>query len=211
MSDLGGNGGAGRAPGNPGLMAVQSNVVQDVLVGRLYDDVVERDHLANLPDIAGEAIDRAPEVILGQERAGRLSPAVATLSRRLARLGYLSRLVERERFDRARAPMPDLAERLGEHAGEAEEDGEGSAEAAVAVAGELARREPAELPQPDDERAASWRVPGPGGHVRHYLAVQAARLLAPDLPEDAGKRAWLYGFFVRSLEERAEEDPGGAG
>ena len=117
-------------------------------------------------------------------------------ARVLARRGYLTRFVETELFEAARRPVPLLHVDPDEVAG---------------LTAELAAAEPAGRPSPDDERAATWRVPGPGGHVRHYLAVQAARLLAPDLPEDAGKRAWLYGFFVRSLEERAEEDPGGAG
>lgn len=43
----------------------------------------------------------------------------------------------------------------------------------------FARAEPLGKPSPDEEAAMSWRVPGPGGHVRHFLV-----------------RPWLYGFYV---------------
>jgi len=81
------------------------------------------------------------------------------------------------------------------------------ARAAAAVSGDLARSEPLAKPSPDDEAAMTWRVPGPGGHVRHYLARRTIedRLLPRDqpLPIDPAelKRAWLYGFFVRACEE----------
>lgn len=65
------------------------------------------------------------------------------------------------------------------------------------VARELADAEPLERPSPDDPCAASWRIPGPGGHVRHYLALGAAGHRAEDKPE------WLYGFFLRCCEEAA--------
>lgn len=99
----------------------------------------------------------------------------------LARRGYLSRLAETSIFAAARE-LPQAV--LG------------------ADPAELAAAEPAGRPDPDDPRALTWRVPGPGGHVRHYLAVAEARRAG--VPEEEGKRAWLFGFFARCRDELAE-------
>ncbi|MBA3301307.1 MAG: hypothetical protein H0T15_05510 [Thermoleophilaceae bacterium] len=120
--------------------------------------------------------------------------------------GYLARVVEVELFEPARRPAewipPLLTERL-----------ESTASWDDAVAGactDLARSEPLGKPSPDDEAAMSWRVPGPGGHVRHYLARRTIEeyLREADSPvEDPAelKRPWLYGFFVRACEEALPE------
>ncbi|MDP8944194.1 MAG: hypothetical protein M3N16_08770 [Actinomycetota bacterium] len=205
----GGNGGAGRAPGQPNLMAVHPNVVREVLIERLFSDVLERDNHATLPDEVAAELDRAFEVILGESRARKASLAAETLGKRLARLGYLTRDVERERFPTARGSAPELADGLRERL---EATGGDRLETAVSLAGELARREPMERVDPDDERAASWRVPGPGGHVRHYLAIHSAAAEldqvseAHQLPMGFSrkgelKRCWMYGFFLRCCEE----------
>jgi hypothetical protein len=106
----------------------------------------------------------------------------------LAIRGYLARIAETDMFAAARAPTRELGEALR------------LADGAVGrVADELASREPVEKPSPDDDRAFSWRVPGPGGHVRHLLALAAV--------QDAGlddrrlKREWMYGFAFRCCEE----------
>ena len=209
----GGNGGAGRAPGQPGLMTVQGPVVREVLIERLYSDIVDRDG-SQLPAGVLLALERAAATILGEDRAGRLSSPVAKLTRRIARLGYLARMVEEERFEPARAPMPELAEELRQRAGAEQTPGP---ELAEALAGELARREPGERPDPGDERAASWRIPGPGGHVRHFLAAHCASVeldkehrmdeLPPGVSRPAElKRLWMYGFFLRCCEEALPEE-----
>lgn len=123
----------------------------------------------------------------------------------VARAGYLARVVERELFEPARAPMPGLAENLRKRL----EEGSPWQEASTAVARELASGEPLERPAPDDPVAVSWRVPGPGGHVRHYVAQC---LIAERLPighcrptDEAGqaalKRDFMYGFMLRCCEE----------
>ena len=205
----GGNGGAGRAPGQPNLMAVQGNVVREVLIERLFSDIVERDRHATIPDEVTAVLDRALEALVGEDRARKASYAAETVAKRLARLGYLARDVERERFARARDSAPELAERLREHL---EDAGDDRLEAAAAVAGGLARREPMERAEPDDERAASWRIPGPGGHVRHYVAIHSAAAELDEVSEAHQlpmgfsrkgelKRCWMYGFFLRCGEE----------
>ena len=100
----------------------------------------------------------------------------------VARAGYLTRLAETERFEPARQPMPWLSALL------ADRD-------AATVAAALAASEPAGKPAPNDPDAKTWWVPGPGGHVRYFLA---ARWSGGD---DDGRRAWLYGFFLRCCEE----------
>jgi hypothetical protein len=93
-------------------------------------------------------------------------------------MGYHTRTLELERFAPAREPLPWL---LG-----ADPD-------------ELAAQEPLERPDPGD--APSWRVPGPGGHVRHYLALRAVAGLEGEPLEL--KRAWMRGFFRHCVEEAA--------
>jgi len=167
----------------PGLISVRTEVVLDTLVGSLADAVADRLPLP-LPAHAEAALE-----LVGD--------------RRLARAGYLARALEVERFERARAPMPWLREQIGRHQG----DGVGWSEAASALAAELAGAEPRERPEPGDERAVSWKVPGPGGHVRHYLAVRAAEDGRDGGPSVDAKRAWLAGFLIHCIQEAGP--PGG--
>jgi len=106
----------------------------------------------------------------------------------LEALGWHARELELERFAPAAAPMPWLAALL------AESDPD-------AVADDLAAREP--LGRPDPGEAPSWDVPGPGGHVRHYLAMRAvaAAGVGDDDAALAAKRAWMRGFFRRCCDE----------
>jgi hypothetical protein len=129
---------------------------------------------------AGRAAAPAPHAESALARFGH---------QRVARLGYEARAVEWERFEPARAPIAWLALAVREHGG----DG-------PAACAELAEREPATRPRRDDPDAVTWRVPGPGGHVRHFLAVRAARE-APALDMATVKRCWTYGFLVRCCEE----------
>ena len=78
---------------------------------------------------------------------------------------------------------------------------------AAALAFELAEAEPGDRPDPDDERARSWRIPGPGGHVRRYVALATAVSLVDEPPPPGTppaeqlKRAWPYGSFLRCCDE----------
>jgi hypothetical protein len=167
----------------PGLISVRTELVVEEVVGSIAEAVASR---------AAEPLAAPVEAALrsaGDERA-----------QRLARWGYLTRAVELERFEPARAPLLWLAARMQEARG----DGAGWSTAAAATAGELAREEPEGRPDPQDERAVSWRVPGPGGHVRHYLALRAAG--GAESPED--KRAWLTGFLVHCCAEAVAPETG---
>ena len=165
----------------PGLISVRTQVVLDTLVGSLAEAVTAR---------LAQPLDAAVEEALQATGADR----------GLARRGYLARAVEVERFERAREPIPWLADRVArERAGGAPWS---TVSAVLAVS--LAAAEPPERPDPDDPGAVSWRVPGPGGHVRHYLAARAAFEEGRRADADA-KRSWLTGFLVHCIGEAAPE------
>jgi hypothetical protein len=154
------------APPGPGLISVRTEVVQEVLVPGLLDAALEREG-AELPEPVEAALAAMDD----------------PLQARLARLGYLAREVELERFAPAREPSKWLA---------------GRDPAA------LAAEEPLEKPRPNDERAATWRVPGPGGHVRHLVAMRAAAHVVKDAGGASSrelKRSWVYGFLLRARED----------
>ncbi|HSD23840.1 MAG TPA: hypothetical protein VLB79_05865 [Solirubrobacterales bacterium] len=154
-----------------------------------------------LEQLVSRVIGRALEL-----RSAELDPASEAVlaeapePQALARLGYASRRAEAEMFEPARNSMPWLEEKLRE--------GSGSADIAE-IARELAADEPDEKPAPGE---GSWRVPGPGGHVRHYLALAAADEVvhgdsngtppaSRELSAGEAKRCFLYGFYARCCEE----------
>jgi hypothetical protein len=116
----------------------------------------------------------------------------------LSRLGYASRVAETELFEPARQPMAGLSLRI--------DAGDGWAE----ICRELAADEPDGKPDPGE---GSWRVPGPGGHVRHFLALAAADEVihgnaggdpaTRELSAGEAKRCFLFGLYVRCCEEAA--------
>jgi len=154
------------------LMTVRTEVVRTAMVGRLVDLIRAE------PAPAPESLARVP---VGDHH--------------LAVAGYNLRRVEWRLFEPARRTLPELAQRLDER-----RDGRDSDQDAIAfVAGELASEEPLERPDPEDDRAVTWRVPGPGGHVRHYVALELIGARPAEL-----KRAVVYGFLVRCCEEALE-------
>lgn len=176
-------------------MAVQLDLAREHLIDRIHDTVEERDGRDIPPEswpLLGDALRR---VIAPTTTSSSASDAAA----RAARAGYETRVVECELFDAARAPAPELREAVeGRLAGGATS----WPDAASAVAAELARSEPPDRPDPNDPGAVSWRVPGPGGHVRHYLALRSAQEARANSAAADLKRCWLYGFLLRCCEEK---------
>jgi hypothetical protein len=160
----------------PDVMAVDPAVLKRFMLDELYERVEARLE-EPLPEATDAALAQAPA-------------AVGCGDARLARVGYLTRVAETERFERAREAMPWLTEL-------ARADDE-----AAATATRLALAEPLDKPDPDDPAAMTWRVPGPGGHVRHLLAVRWSPGGSLEL-----KRCWLYGFFLRCAEEALDAVP----
>ena len=155
------------------LISVRADVAASLLIDGLFDEAVGR---------LGEDLPAATEA--------RLARAEDTA---VARLGYLARVVELERFPVAGAPAAWLGERLAAHA-----------EDVGALSAALAAEEPLGKPAPSDG-APTWAIPGPGGHVRHFLALRAIG----DGPAER-KRSWLLGFFVRCCEDAADRGRAGS-
>ncbi len=168
----------------PRRIAVRTELVKEFLVDRLVERVV-----AELDEELGDETGRAVDAVFdtGSE------PAIE-VARTLGRHGYLARVAETELFEPARSPAPGLAEMLRESPVDA-------------LSRRLAAEEPLELPSPDAGPWTSWRVPGPGGHVRHFVAVECIRRALGGRPAPEGldgaalKRCWFYGFYVRCCEE----------
>jgi hypothetical protein len=181
----------------PGLVAVDSGLVGQTLVEAVLSHV-EKLPPADPPGPAGEALND-PDLSLAAPDEGRLEM-------RLRRAGYLARVAEGELFDPAKQPARWLAALVRERDG----DGHDEAAAIGAACAELARAEPVGKPHPDDPAAATWRVPGPGGHVRHFVARRTIEdeLQGRDRPVTGDpaelKIPWVYGFFVRACEEALE-------
>jgi hypothetical protein len=183
-------------------MPVQVEVIKEVLVDKILEGAMEQ-YPGDPPPPVKQALEADVELPVCDGGG---------LDLRMRRIGYLTRIVEADLFDPAQEPMDGLADALTRRLAEAET--EDWAAAVSAVSAELAREEPLPKPNPADERATSWKVPGPGGHVRHYVVAAAiAEALSGDgngqaglLPagiNDAGelKRAWMYGFLVRCCEQ----------
>ncbi|HWF49402.1 MAG TPA: hypothetical protein VG294_02065 [Solirubrobacteraceae bacterium] len=181
------------------LMPVQVEVIKEILVDRILGDALEL-YPGEPPAAVKDALEADLDLPICDGGG---------LDLRMRRIGYLCRVVEADLFEPARHPMDGLAEDLTERLAEADD----WAGAAGALSLELAGQEPLPKPKPTDEQATSWKVPGPGGHVRHYVVAAAiadsmsgdmdGQLRLPEGVYDASelKRAWMYGFLVRCCEE----------
>jgi hypothetical protein len=183
--------------GHSGYVPVNTGLVRDTLVTRIFG-IVE-----------GRREDEPPGPVAAVLAAGgpRVTEDHPQLEGDLRHAGYLARVVEVELFEPARQPADWLEGMLTEQfLSTANWD-----EAVAAVCTQLARSEPLGKPSPEDEAAMSWRVPGPGGHVRHFLArhtiehyLREAETKVVEDPAEL-KRPWLYGFYVRACEEALPE------
>lgn len=190
----------------PGLLAVDTGLVLQTLVERVVDRVEARRE------------DRPPKAIaavleaMDPQLAGGEDPMLVAGMRHA---GYLCRVVELEFFEPANNTADWIPGMLRERFARTG----GWPEAVAGTCADLAGSEPLGKPSPDDEAAMSWRVPGPGGHVRHYVARRTIEEHLrgrgnPTVGDPAElKRSWLYGFFVRACEEalppEASLDAGG--
>jgi len=154
-------------------MSVQSELVRVTMVETILERV-----LAGM----GEPLAEPVAKVVGSARRPDL-----------ARAGYFARVVETELFAPAREPAAWIADELRALA-----NAESPWPHAVSeLAARLADREPYVRPDPNDPDAVTWRIPGPGGHVRHYVALA----LIGDGGDPALKRDFVYGLVVRCCEE----------
>lgn len=178
----------------PGVVAVDAGLVAKTLVDTVCNHVAERP-APGPPGAAGAALEDL-ELEFVSKSEGRVEME-------LRRAGYLTRDVEIELFDPAKQPAAWLAPRLHEQRA----TGGDWTSAIMSVCAELARAEPVGKPHPDDPAATTWRIPGPGGHVRHYVARRSIEehLQGRNRPFDGDpadlKIPWTYGFLVRACEE----------
>jgi hypothetical protein len=187
----------------PGVVAVDAGLVGKTIVEAVFTRVQDRPD-PTPPDPAGAALD---DPILSF-----VHPSEGRVEMRMRRAGYLARVVEVELFDPAKQPATWLAAPVRERVA----GGEDEVAALTATCADLARAEPIGKPHPDDPAASTWRIPGPGGHVRHYLArrtieehLQGENRSRPFEGDPAElKAAWVYGFLLRACEEALA--PGGA-
>jgi len=177
-----------------GFLAVNSGLVRQTLVEAVFGQVEKRSE---------ERPAAAVEAVLLTEDQDFAGPGETALDHDLRHFGYLARLVEADLFEPARQPADWVPALLTERFARTGD----WAQALTEACAELARSEPLEKPSPDDAAAMTWRVPGPGGHVRHYLAqrtieehLRERETAVPGDPAEL-KRPWLYGFFVRTCEE----------
>ena len=159
----------------PRLMGVRTEVLLETLVGELHQTAAGRASSEDVPDAV-------------------LAAADDVRAQTIAKLGYWARAAETDRFPAARGELPWLERELAARGGDV-----------AATCAELAAREPRRRPDPaDDPPAVGWLVPGPGGHVRHFLAMRAADTVIGDdtdrPPVAMVKRWWTHGFLVRCCE-----------
>ncbi len=187
------------------LFPVDTRVVLQTLVEKVHDLVEDRLVKEEPPEAILSVLDSKEQLVVATKY-----PAV---DRGLRRAGYFTRVIEVEIFEPAQSVadwIPGmLEERFAENA-------DWSA-AVVSICTEIARTEPLEKPDLDDENSWSWRVPGPGGHVRHYLSRRSIGDALQRDPEQGPiddptelKQPWIYGFFVRACEEAAPVEESGA-
>lgn len=181
------------------LMPVQAEVIKEILVDKILG-IVNESYPGDLSGTVTEALDADIDLVASDGGA---------LDLRMRRIGYLSRIAETDMFDAAKHPMEGLDEKLTKRI----EAGDDWPTAASTLCLAMARQEPLPKPSPNNDNATSWKVPGPGGHVRHFVVAAAiAECLSgeengyPEVPEgleEAGelKRCWMYGFLVRCCEE----------
>lgn len=189
---------------------MRADLVREHLVAQLHEEARQQ-YPGDVPTPIAAELDRPLDRLGGLERTSALPGETLALAAELARLGYLARIAETELFERAKGPIEWLVECLTQPSAAGDEAAAWAGFASACA--EFARQEPDERPDPGPDASPSWRIPGPGGHVRHYLAIGAAAELGP---KDSGgnpqlprgiheigelKRCWLYGFLLRCCEE----------
>lgn len=186
------------SPDQSRFVPVNTTVLLQTLVEAVHEQVEQRRATRALL-VTPPALE-ADHALIGDNE-----PA---LDRTLRVCGYLARVVEVDLFEPAQSNAAWVGDKIAPHR---ERTGDAD-EAIAALCGELAMAEPIDRPDPDDPAAMTWQVPGPGGHVRHYLARRTIEEVLRERekpiegdPADL-KRAWVYGYLVRTCEEALPEE-----
>lgn len=144
---------------------------------------------------------------------------VATQS--AARVGYMVRAIEYERFDSARHLNLDLAKALSTGLEAAGSEANSTYQVVADAAARCVRMESMD-PGPDDQINFSWEIPGLGGEARRRLREDTILAVVTERPDgtaegtegqiadltpDDVRRSWKFGFFFRCFEEPLLNDP----
>lgn len=183
------------------FIAVDAGLAGQTIVEAIFARVQEI-HLPDPPEHVGDALDDLDLAFVSNKEGA--------VEMQMRRKGYLAREVELELFEPARTPARWLEPLLRENLTKADGDW---AIALRTTCEELARSEPVAKPSPDDAAAKTWKVPGPGGHVRHFVARRTIEelLQGRDTAFDGDpadlKTPWVYGYFLRACQEVLPHDP----
>lgn len=123
-----------------------------------------------------------------------------------ARLGYFARLGEYTMFVVAQDPDDALLDTLAARLEDVAPGPSGVAGVVAKLAADLVRVEP--MDAQEGPRGAFWSLPGAGGEARGALRDRLARTLrrSPDVSLYELRRTWMYGYFLRALQECFEDE-----
>ena len=123
-----------------------------------------------------------------------------------ARLGYLARAAEYAMFDAAQELDDGLLDELANRLDDADESPSATEDVVAELAAELALAEPIDPGGGQD--GPLWSLPGAEGVLRVELRDRFSRALTR--PQDVSigelQQTWMYGFFLRGLQECFEDE-----
>lgn len=169
-------------------------------------------------ELNGLVMEGMRECVIDQSTLGLLQVGLPYLTQRecstdaivagqtAARLGYLARSAEFAMFEAAREPDDELLDVLAARLDDAGSGPTATEDTVADLAAELALAEPIEAGAV--EVGALWSLPGADGELRVALRDRLSRALTH--PQDVGlddlQRTWMYGFFLRGLQECFEDE-----
>ena len=134
------------------------------------------------------------------------SDAAIITGQTAARLGYLARAAEYAMCEAAQELDDELLDTLAARLDDAEPGPHATQDTVAELAAELALAEPMDAQAGED--GAFWSLPGAAGELRVALRDHFARALSR--PQDVSlyelRRTWMYGYFLRALQECFEDE-----
>lgn len=123
-----------------------------------------------------------------------------------ARLGYFARSGEQAIFALAQEPDDDLLDTLAARLENVAPGPTATQDAVAELAADLVLAEP--IDAQEGAGGAFWSLPGAGGEARGALRDRLTRALrqSPDVSLYELRRTWMYGYFLRALQECFEDE-----
>ena len=134
------------------------------------------------------------------------SEAAIVTGQTAARLGYFARSGEYAMFAHAQEPDDELLDALAARLEGVAPGPTATPDAVAELAADLVLAEP--MDAQEGARGFFWSLPGAGGDVRVALRDRLARALrrSPDVSLYDLRRTWMYGYFLRALQECFEDE-----